>query len=57
VIARKPKKNVVTFGEFVAAAYRAKGREKAPGFVSLAVNAHFIRFQQHPFWVSMRSAK
>jgi hypothetical protein len=56
VIARKHK-NVVTFGEFVAAAYRAKGREKAPGFVSLAVNAHFIRFQQQPFWVSMRSAK
>ncbi|MGZ5506717.1 MAG: hypothetical protein ACXWKH_10095 [Limisphaerales bacterium] len=50
-------KNRVTFGEFVAAAYRAKGKNNAPGFVSLALNAHLIRFQQRPFSVSMRSAK
>jgi hypothetical protein len=50
-------KNQVTFGEFVAATYRAKGKDKAPGFISLAVNGHLIRFQQQPLSVSMRSTK
>ena len=37
-------KTVVTFGEFVAAAYAAWGKRRAPGLVRLAVDAHLVEF-------------
>ena len=34
-----------TFGDFIAAAYRAWGRHRAKGLVWLAVNAHLVVFR------------
>ena len=35
----------MTFGDFIAAAYRAWGRRRAKGLVWLAVNAHLVVFR------------
>jgi hypothetical protein len=39
------KKRMFTFGDFVAAAYRAWGRRRAKGLVWLAVNARLVEFR------------
>ena len=39
------KKRVLTFGDFIASAYRAWGRRRAKGLVWLAVNARLIEFR------------
>ena len=39
------KKRVLTFGDFIAAAYRAWGTRRAKGLVWLAVNAHLVEFR------------
>jgi hypothetical protein len=39
------KKRAVTFGDFIAAAYRAWGRRRAKGLVWLAVNARLVEFR------------
>ena len=39
------KKKVLTFGDFVAGAYRAWGHRRAKGLVWLAVNAHLVEFR------------
>ena len=39
------RKRVLTFGDFVAGAYRALGCRRAKGFVRLAVNAHLVEFR------------
>ena len=39
------KKKALTFGGFIAAAYRACGKRRARGIVQLAVNAHPIEFR------------
>ena len=36
---------VLTFGDFIVAAYRACGRRRAKGLVWLAVNARLIQFR------------
>jgi G3E family GTPase len=38
-------KRVMTFGEFIAGAYRAWGARRAKGIVWLAVNARLVDFQ------------
>jgi len=38
-------KKPFTFGDLVAAAYRARGARRAKGLVRLAVNAHLVVFQ------------
>jgi hypothetical protein len=38
-------KKSLTFGDLVAAAYRAWGAQRAKGLVRLAVNAHLVVFQ------------
>jgi hypothetical protein len=38
-------KKALTFGDFIAAAYRAWGRRRAKGFVWLAVNARLVEFR------------
>jgi hypothetical protein len=38
-------KRVLTFGDFIAAAYGAWGRHRAKGLVWLAVNARLIQFR------------
>jgi hypothetical protein len=40
------KKRVLTFGDFIAAAYRAWGRRRAKGLVWLAVNARLVEFRE-----------
>jgi len=39
------KKREFTFGDFVAAAYRAWGSRRAKGLVGLAVNARLVEFR------------
>ena len=39
------KKRVLTFGDFIAGAYRAWGRRRAKGLVRLAVNARLVEFR------------
>ena len=39
------KKKVLTFGDFIAATYRAWGSRRARGLVRLALNAHFVVFR------------
>ena len=39
------KNRVLTFGDFVAGAYRAWGRRRAKGLVWLAINAGLVRFR------------
>ena len=39
------KKKVLTFGDFVAGAYRAWGHRRAKGLVWLAVNARLVEFR------------
>jgi len=39
------KKKALTFGEFIAATYRAWGPHRARGLVRLAVNANLVVFQ------------
>jgi hypothetical protein len=39
------KKRMLTFGDFIAAAYRAWGRRRAKGIVWLAVNARLVEFR------------
>ena len=39
------KKRALTFGDFIAAAYRAWGKRRAKGFVWLAVNAQLVEFR------------
>jgi hypothetical protein len=39
------KQRVLTFGDFIATAYRAWGRRRAKGLVWLAVNARLIEFR------------
>ena len=41
----KDTKRAMTFGDFVAGAYRAWGRRKAKGLVSLAVNARLVELR------------
>jgi len=38
------KNRALTFGDFIAAAYRAWGRRRAKGLVWLAVNARLVEF-------------
>ena len=38
-------KKAMTFGDFIAGAYRAWGARRAKGLVWLAVNARFVEFQ------------
>jgi hypothetical protein len=40
-----PRKKPLTFGEFVAAAYRVWGERRAKGFIQLALKAHLIEFR------------
>ena len=40
----KATKRAMTFGDFIAKAYRAWGTRRAKGFVSLAVNARLVAF-------------
>ena len=47
------KKNALTFGDFIAAAYRVWGRRSAKEVVRLAVNTHLVVFRgQQRFVVS-----
>jgi hypothetical protein len=39
------KKRALTFGDFIAAAYRAWGARRARGLVRLALNAHLVVFR------------
>ena len=39
------KNKLLTFGDFIAAAYRAWGKRRAKGLVWLAVNAHLVVFR------------
>ena len=39
------KKKAMTFGDFIAAAYRAWGKRRAKGVVWLAVNARLVEFR------------
>jgi len=39
------KKRALTFGDFIAASYRAWGARRAKGLVWLAVNAHLVVFR------------
>ena len=39
------KKKAMTFGDFIAAAYRAWGARRAKGLVWLAINAHLVVFR------------
>jgi hypothetical protein len=39
------KKRAMTFGDFIAAAYRAWGTRRAKGLVWLAVNARLVEFR------------
>jgi len=41
----KRRKHLLTFGDLVAAAYRAWGSDRAKGLVRLVVNAHIVVFQ------------
>jgi G3E family GTPase len=41
----KPKRIKMTFGDFIAAAYRTWGVRRAKGLVWLAVNARLVVFQ------------
>lgn len=34
----------LTFGDFVASVYRARGKNKAIGFIRLAIETHLIEF-------------
>jgi hypothetical protein len=48
-----PAKRPLTFGEFVAGAYRAWGKRKADGIIRLAVKSHMIEFRgQHRIVIS-----
>ena len=40
-----PRKKPLTFGEFVAAAYRVWGERRAKGFIQLALKARLIEFR------------
>jgi hypothetical protein len=40
-----PRKKRLTFGDFVAAAYRLWGERRAKGFIQLALKAHVIEFR------------
>jgi hypothetical protein len=39
------KKRPLTFGDFIAAVYRALGTRRAKGLVRLAVNEHLVVFR------------
>jgi hypothetical protein len=39
-----PRKQLMTFGDFVAGIYRAWGHRKAKGMVKLAIQMHLIEF-------------
>jgi|HubBroStandDraft_1064217.scaffolds.fasta_scaffold241208_2 hypothetical protein len=41
----QPRKKPLTFGEFVAGAYRAWGERCAKGYIQLAIKAHVIEFR------------
>jgi hypothetical protein len=41
----KGKKNKLTFGDFITAAYRAWGARRAKGFVRLALESHLVEFR------------
>ena len=45
------KKKPLTFGEFVAACYRACGKRRANGVIRLAVKSHMIEFRGHDLFV------
>jgi hypothetical protein len=38
------KERAMTFGDFIAGAYRAWGKHRAKGLVWLAINAHLVVF-------------
>ncbi|HEV7923933.1 MAG TPA: hypothetical protein VGR14_01155 [Verrucomicrobiae bacterium] len=40
-----PKKNGLTFGDFVAGIYQTCGSRKAKGIVQLAVELHLVEFR------------
>ena len=46
-----------TFGEFIASAYDAYGRQKASWIVRLAVNARLVEFHGKRCWISQRSSE
>lgn len=41
----KGKKSALTFGDFIAASYRAWGSGRAKGLVRLALNSHLVVFR------------
>jgi hypothetical protein len=45
------KKKALTFGDIIAAAYRAWGARRARGLVRLALNAHLVVFLGRPRFV------
>jgi hypothetical protein len=48
-----PRKEPLTFGEFVACGYRAWGKRKAQGLIRLALKAGVIEFRgQHRIVIS-----
>jgi hypothetical protein len=47
----RSKESASTFGDFVAAAYRAWGSRRAKGLVQLAVNSHLVVFRGRQHFV------
>ena len=44
------KKKPLTFGDFVAGSYRARGKRRASGFIRLTLKSHLIEFRgQHRY--------
>jgi hypothetical protein len=48
------KKSALTFGDFIASAYRAFGSRRAKGFVWLTVNAHMVLYRERQRFVVSR---
>jgi hypothetical protein len=41
------KRKALTFGDLIAAVYKACGKRRAKGIIRLAVNAHLVTFSGH----------
>ena len=52
LVRTKRKKEALTFGEFIAATYRACSKRRAGGIVRLAVNARLVKFPGQRFVIS-----
>jgi hypothetical protein len=44
----RTKKKGLTFGDLIAATYKACGRQRAPKMIQLAMESHLIRFSRSP---------